>query len=225
MGHIYTHTLEDVGVKLYTPKLSEFTDDTMTNAHCLVRDWLWNSGQTALWDKWTNAHGGVSPIIYHVDRKIAQNLPRLPRRIHSLMRKEIDISLPDDLASRIGEIAAADTLPERYADVTHTFTWRGGDFGDARACFFNRQDSHNTCRVRTLPALNASAIRLYRDETHGMARCWAIPIPDGHELFDPDNLQFCITNYYSDTDVIIQGNRTPDGRGTDGTPVLVSPAR
>ena len=215
MPHPFSHTLTSIEPTEFKACATEFTDELLegvtqfinNSVRHLTRDNSIPREQYANYFKlfvdWNS-----KPLYSLIDKTIGGNLPRLPKRVSSVVYKATGIKLPKEILAKVGEMAAQEDMPVRIADTVHEITWRVGDFGDWNrgdrsnpSCFFG--GCYNYARVKTLPALHGGAIRFYReDKRTGYGRCWYIPLPDDHPSFDPENPVYVVCNYYGDTPVV-----------------------
>lgn len=102
---------------------------------------------------------------------------KISKRIRKHFKKTFDIKLPDNLISKIGQIAESHmSKPENiFFDITNCFNWNSGDFGDSGSCFWGE----NKKAKELMQDNNFTAVRFYHKPRNanyyhpeGYARCW-----------------------------------------------------
>lgn len=109
----------------------------------------------------------------------------LPKRISKYIKTTFDYSLTPEQLSEIGNIARRYSAisTKLHVDLTATFDWYRGDFGDDGSCFWGSNEGAR----ELLEEHGALAIRLYKapaegsytSEPRGCGRAWILP-PDAH---------------------------------------------
>lgn len=97
---------------------------------------------------------------------------KLSKRLVKALEKRLDVKLAGGTVSKIGDIIAAHVVKDGvHFDITDTFDWNAGDFGDSGSCFWgtNREARY------ILQDNGALALRFYNlddDGYRGIGRCW-----------------------------------------------------
>ncbi len=109
----------------------------------------------------------------------------LPKRVSSCLFREYGVRLTKKQLSEIGNICKRHTVKEqRYVyDITDTFDWEAGDFGDSGSCYWGSNQSN---RYALQDSGECYAVRLYRDDdgAEGYARAWIRTWTDKAVLFN-----------------------------------------
>lgn len=106
-----------------------------------------------------------------------------PKRVASFLYKQRSIRLTAEQQSEVGNIAKRHcTKSSTFVfDITDTFDWEAGDFGDAGSCYWSDRRQAR----KLLRHYGARAIRFYRPDkpTMGIARAWLAPIVMNSKLY------------------------------------------
>lgn len=105
---------------------------------------------------------------------------KLAKRISKFYKTNYDIVLPDTVMTGIGNIVAHHSPGGFIYDVTDTFDWRAGDFGDKGSCFWgNRSEAKHI-----IADAGGLALRFFNDNGTGNGRCWLMPKDDKWVAFN-----------------------------------------
>lgn len=108
----------------------------------------------------------------------------LPKQCSAYCYKNYGVSLTSDTLTKIGNIIARHGLvreDKHYEwDLTDRFDWCDGDFGDSGSCFWGG----NAGARDMLEDAGAFALRLYRPDGRGYARCWVLPQDGIYYMFN-----------------------------------------
>ena len=117
---------------------------------------------------------------------------KLHKRIKSHVYRRFQVQLSDEFLRTIADLAATERNSiTRTMDATAQFTWRPGDFGDSKSCFFNQ---YRLARLRYLPKLGTSAVRTY-EGTNGDGRYWIFPLPILNAAYRSEPLYVAFNGY------------------------------
>ncbi len=109
---------------------------------------------------------------------------KLPCRVGQYMSKFLHIKIDEEaLGNALQKYRV--NLKSGFYDFDHEIEWEGGDFGDVESCFTGPNADGSA--VRTLREFGFMALRLWRTQTKGFARCW-IGFDEAHDnciLFNP----------------------------------------
>lgn len=117
---------------------------------------------------------------------------KLHKRVKSHVYRRFNVQLSDTFLRSIADLAAAERNSiSRIMDATAQFTWKPGDFGDPKSCFFNQ---YRLARLKYLPMLGTSAIRTYNG-TAGDGRYWIFPLPILNDKYRSEPLYVAFNGY------------------------------
>jgi hypothetical protein len=117
---------------------------------------------------------------------------KLHKRVKSHVFRRFQVQLSDTFLRSIADLAAAERNQiSRIMDATTAFTWKPGDFGDPKSCFFNQ---YRMARLKYLPMLGTSAIRTYNGEA-GDGRYWIFPLPILNATYRSEPLYVAFNGY------------------------------
>lgn len=116
---------------------------------------------------------------------------KLTKRLATYARKKLDAPLSAAVVNTVNGFYSrvSPTGTDVWFDVTKTFDWRAGEFGDPNSCYWG---SKTWCK-NLLEQYGAFAIRLYtHDGKAGLGRCWVVdtnvvaslPGASGYVLFN-----------------------------------------
>lgn len=141
------------------------------------------------WDWSWLPEGGKKVIIE--DDKLSRPIVlqgTLPKRIMKFYKDAYGANLPSDLISKIGNAIKLDdpSLKDAHWDITPSFDWKDGDFGDKGSCFWGSDRGRARNHIRDNGGF---ALRFYKDANrnnkNGFARAFIIPhrLKDGTETW------------------------------------------
>jgi hypothetical protein len=117
---------------------------------------------------------------------------KLHKRVKSHVFRRFQVQLGDDFLRSIADLAATERNSiTRIMDATDAFTWKPGDFGDPKSCFFNQ---YRMARLKYLPKLGTSAIRTF-EGTAGDGRYWMFPLPIFNAKYRSEPLYVAFNGY------------------------------
>jgi len=158
--------LSDAGIDLIQAKLYEWINARIPNV------WRGKGGRYA-WE-WIWKVGGKGEYV-----------GSLPKRVAKYAYQELGKKLTPDQLSEIGNLATRHSLRDTtyFCDITDSFDWSDGDFGDHGSCYWS---CHSYARTDMLPDNGSYAIRFWREENrdNGFARAWIIPHGDCYIVFN-----------------------------------------
>lgn len=131
---------------------------------------------------WTVAYRAVSYT--HAANVWLTKEGKLPKRIAKSLHENYSIKLDNDTISNFGELLRRQVQKDstHYIDLTTTFDWQSGDFGDEGSCFW----TYNEGAKQMIYDAGGFAIREFTDDTYtiGIARCWCIPEGNVYYIFN-----------------------------------------
>lgn len=149
-------------------------------AYDILRDWIYDEDH---WYSWWRAEPEPIPWVgttrvAGLDKPLRGTLPRRLARYLELTKQDVSPST----VAKVGEalqrrmaIVSKDTLYR----ITNEFSWRAGQFGDARSCFWKS----NRLARGLLQEAGALAFLIY-SANKGVARAWMAPTNSGWVLFN-----------------------------------------